>query len=98
MSVGLGQSKSDVDTAAFQVAMGLEQAFTRARNLQAYIQETGATALQALGYSGSEVSTLTSAINDAVTLANIYDGSAAQGTTAYDFRTFLKLVDGTRFW
>jgi hypothetical protein len=43
------------------------------------------------------VAVLKSAINDAVTLGNVYQGTATQ-PAAYDFRTFLKLLRGVSCW
>lgn len=99
MTVGLGQDKGTIDSWAYEVAMGLEQAFQRAKYLQAFIQETGAAALETSPYNyvSGDVATLTSAINDAVKLASIYSGQSTQATT-YDFTQFLKLLRGGSCW
>jgi hypothetical protein len=99
MAVGLGQDQGSVNAWAYQIALGLEQSFQRARELQAFIQETGSTALQSAPYnfSAADVATLTSAINDAVTLANVYEGTVTQ-SPAYNFTTFLKLLRGVSCW
>lgn len=99
MAVGLAQDQGSVNSWAYQVAIGLEQSFQRARELQAFIQRTGAAALEAAPYSFSvaDVNTLTSAINDAVNLGNIYNGTATQAAT-YDFTQFLKQLRGVSCW
>jgi hypothetical protein len=99
MAVGLGQDQSSVNAWAYQVALELEQSFSRARELQTFLNATPDTTLEAAPYSFSanDVAVLKSAINDAVTLGNVYQGSAAQATP-YDFRTFLKLLRGVSCW
>lgn len=99
MAVGLGQDQSSVNMWAYEVAMELERSFQRARELQTFIQQTGTSTLQAAPYSFSanDVNVLTSAINDAVTLGNLYVGTATL-TASYDFRAFLKLLRGVSCW
>ena len=96
MSVGLGQAKSDIDSWAYQISMGFESLFQNVSEMHAFLLATPDATLEAApyNYSSTDVSNLKSAINDAVTLSNIYYGTSAQGATAYDFRTFLKLLRG----
>ena len=54
----------------------------------------GSSVAYVVGSYDEKQNTLRSAINDMNTLATIYFGTAAQGVTAYDFRTFAKLLYG----
>lgn len=100
MAVGLGQDTGTINTWAYNISLGLEQAFQRANELKVFLDATSDATLEAApyNYSATEVAQLKSAINDAVTLGNIYTGAQAQGATVYDFRTFLKLMRGASCW
>jgi hypothetical protein len=93
MSVGLAQSKSEVDARAGDIARRFQQTFRDVGTLKSYLDRTADADLVALGYTDPEVATLRSAADDMWTLTTIFTGSATQ-TAAYDFRQFLSALWG----
>lgn len=73
---------------------------TEITNFKAFLDATPDATLEAAPYnfSSTDVANLKSAFTDAATLASIYRGESAQGATAYDFSTFLKLLRGVSCW
>jgi hypothetical protein len=96
VSVGYPQTKSEVDSRAGQVALAVRATLSQdVKNFKAWLDTVSDAALQAApyGYSATEASQLRSAYTDLDKLRTIYEGTATQAT-AYDFRTFAKLLTG----
>lgn len=93
MSVGITLSKSDIDVRLGQLGISLNSAFNTVKLTKTYLDTQTDANLIALGYTQGEVNTLRSAILDLDNLRQVWEGTRTQGT-AYDFRTFEKLLWG----
>lgn len=100
MAVGTQQDASAVNGWAGSIALDLERIMTEIQHFKAFLDATPDATLLAAPYSfaQADINTLRSAFGDLNTLASIYYGTAAQGTQAYDFRTFSKLLRGVSCW
>lgn len=95
MSVGLSSTKADIDAQAGQTYLQVREAFRAVQLLQAFLVTRTEGDLTALGYTAGEVAQLKSAYTDLDKLRGIFEGTQTQAT-AYDFRTFAKLLAGVR--
>lgn len=91
--VGLTVTKQTIDSAAGSVAVAVEVALTKARQLKYFMDGQVDADLVALGYTAGEVATLRSAAADLDTLAAVYQGASTQGSVK-DFRTFARRLTG----
>ena len=95
MSIGLSQGKADIDAQLAQAAIQLREALLVIQRLQAFLAATPDATLVTAGYTAEEVATIKSASSDMDKLRTIFEGTATQAS-AYDFRTFVKLLTGPR--
>jgi hypothetical protein len=93
MAVGYPALKTDIDSRAGQLALGVRDTLRQIQIFKAYLDTQSDASLITLGYSQGDVNTLRSAYGDLDKLRTVYEGTATQGTT-YDFRTFAKLLVG----
>jgi hypothetical protein len=93
MSIGIIETKADIDRAAGSVAVEARAVFDRAAALQEYLSIKTTEELVALGYTDQEVAILKSAIADLDGLGAIFRGAATQ-VDPKDYRTFLKQLYG----
>jgi hypothetical protein len=91
MSLGIGNTKSDVDNRSGLAAIALRDAFVKIKDFQTYLAATPDATLTAApyGFTQQEVNTLKSAFNDLDLLRTIFEGIATQ-LVLKDFRTFAK--------
>jgi hypothetical protein len=93
VSVGLAVTKADLDSRGGSISVDLRSVMDRIRVFKARLDTLTDNDLTALGYTATEVAQLRSAFVDMDKLRTIFEGTGTQGT-AYDFRTFQKLLTG----
>jgi hypothetical protein len=94
MSVGLPISKGEIDQQAGSIARSLHNVLHNAVLLKGWLDTQTTPDLTALGYTEGEVAVLKSAYADLAELAAVFAGGEPR-ETAYDYRTFAKLLIGT---
>lgn len=93
MSVGATSTQAEVNATAAQVARSLFNTMRSVEQFKAWLDTQSESDLTARGFTSGEVAVLKSALGDLDTLRTVFEGTATQGT-AYDFRTFSKLLLG----
>jgi hypothetical protein len=94
MAAGLnaGLTLANVNSVAGGLASDLNSLMNRIQQFQIFLAATDLTAAP-ISMTSADQAVLKSAFTDADKLRQIYQGLATQ-TPAYDFRTFVKQVDG----
>jgi len=94
LSVGYSATKADIDSRSGGLALSLRNTTDEIRNFKIFLDSKPDGDLTALGYTAGDINTLRSAFVDLARLVSVYEGTQAQ-PSAYDFRTFAKLLTGT---
>ena len=93
MSVGSVVGKVDVDYRSEQLAKTLRDNFDDVKNFKIWLDAQTDPMLTELGYDGTDIARLRSAVGDMEQLRQIYEGTVNLAN-AKDFRTFTKFLTG----
>lgn len=93
MTAGFPAGATDINNRAGNCAYTLREALRSVQLFKAFLDTQTDANLTALGIAQTDVNTMRSAYVDLDKLRTIYEGTATQAS-AYDFRTFAKLLTG----
>lgn len=95
MAAGYPRARADIDQRAGTLAITLRNVFDEIDRFKSFLDATPDADLEAapISYSPTDVAQLKSAFTDLALLGAIYRGESS-ASTAYDYRTFAKLLVG----
>jgi hypothetical protein len=93
MAIGNAPSVAQLNSQAAQVAGAFKSTAAQALTLQAYVVALGHAGLMTLGFSDADATALATQCNYMATLAQVYQGTATQGSL-FNFSNALTALTG----
>lgn len=93
MAIGNQPNVAQINSQAAQIAMAFRANAQAALQFQAYVVGLGQAGLVALGFASGDATALLAAANYMATLAQVYQGTATQGST-FNFQNALVALTG----
>jgi hypothetical protein len=93
MAIGNQPNVAQINSQAAQIAMAFRSNAQAALQFQAYVVALGQAGLVALGFASADATALLTQANYLATLAQVFQGTATQGST-FNFQNALVALTG----
>lgn len=94
MAIGNAPNLAQINSQAYQIALGFRSTAQQALAFQAYIVSLGQAGLVALGFAAADATTMLTCANYMATLAQVYEGTATQASD-FNFQNALIALTGS---